>query len=313
MHVLDSAARVAHTDATVLIRGETGTGKELLAKAIHFNSSRRDQPFVTINCGAIPRDLLESELFGHVKGAFTGALIHKRGKIEAADGGTVFLDEIGEMPLDLQVRVLRLIQDHEIEKIGASNSTHIEVRLIAATHRNLEAMVQAGAFREDLYYRLLVVPIELPPLRARSEDIPDLVCDCFNQSTTKYGRKNLTFPQDLLVYFSQYHWPGNIRQLQNLIERMVVLCPRDEFTVDDLPEFLRQRVPSPTAPNSIPEGMTLDAVEKEVIRRALEKSSWNQSRTAQQLGITRKILISRIARYGLARERPAQPHSQTLQ
>jgi DNA-binding NtrC family response regulator len=310
MHVLESAARVAQTDATVLIRGETGTGKELVAKAIHLNSPRRDRLFVTINCGAIPRDLLESELFGHVKGAFTGALTHKKGKIEIADGGTVFLDEIGEMPLDLQVRVLRLIQDHEIEKVGASNSTHIEVRVIAATHRNLEAMVQAGAFREDLYYRLLVVPIELPPLRARSEDIPDLVCEFFKQSTTKYGRGNLKLPQDLLPRFTQHNWPGNIRQLQNLIERMVVLCPKDEITMEDLPEFLRQAPPGPTALSPIPEGMTLEAVERAVILKALEKSNWNQSRAAQQLGITRKILTSRMAKYEIDKVR-AQAHAQS--
>jgi DNA-binding NtrC family response regulator len=311
MHVLDSAARVAQTDVTVLIRGETGTGKEVLAKAIHLNSVRRDRPFVTINCGAIPRDLLESELFGHVKGAFTGALTHKKGKIEMADGGTVFLDEIGEMPLDLQVRVLRLIQDHEIEKIGASNSTRIDVRVIAATHRNLEAMVQAGGFREDLYYRLFVVPLELPPLRVRSEDIPDLVCEFFKQSTAKYVRHDLKFPQDLLSRFAQYDWPGNIRQLQNLIERMVVLCPRHEIAVEDLPEFLRRNQPGAAASSGIPEGMTLDAVEKTIILRALEKSNWNQSRAAQQLGITRKILTSRMTKYEIGRVR-AQSQAQSV-
>jgi two-component system NtrC family response regulator len=309
MHVLESTARVAQTDATVLIRGETGTGKELLAKAIHFNSSRRDHFFSTINCGAIPRDLLESELFGHVKGAFTGALTHKKGKIEMADHGTVFLDEIGEMPLDLQVRILRLIQEHEIEKVGASQSTHIEVRVVAATHRDLEAMVASGTFREDLYYRLLVVPIELPPLRARFQDIPELVCEFFDQSTTKYHRKNLKFPQDLLSYFGQYHWPGNIRQLQNAIERMVVLCPRDEITLDDLPEFLRHSPAGMSALATLPEAMTLEAVERQLILRALEKSNWNQSRAAQQLGITRKILLSRVAKYGIERGAQAQAHA----
>jgi two-component system NtrC family response regulator len=312
MHTLESAARVAQTDATVLIRGETGTGKELLAKAIHFNSPRRDRFFSTINCGAIPRDLLESELFGHMKGAFTGALTHKKGKIEIADGGTVFLDEIGEMPLDLQVRVLRLIQEHEIEKVGASHSTHIEVRVIAATHRNLEAMVESGVFREDLYYRLLVVPIELPPLRARSQDIPELVCEFFNQSTSKYGRKNLKFPQDLLYNFCQYHWPGNVRQLQNLIERMVVLSPKDEISLDDLPDFLRHGPASPTGLTAIPDGTTLDTVERQLILRALEKSNWNQSRAAQQLGITRKILLSRLAKYGIEKTIRTQSRVESL-
>src|SRR3954471_2465215 len=232
LRVLESAARVAHTNATVLIRGETGTGKEMLARAIHHNSGRREKPFVTINCGAIPRELLESELFGHVRGAFTGAVTHKVGKVESAEGGTVFLDEIGEMPLDLQVRILRLLQEHEIEKVGASKSIPIEVRVIAATHRNLEAMAENGTFREDLYYRLNVVPIELPPLRARPEDIPELVCEFFRQSTTKYERKTLRLPQELLTNFTQYQWPGNIRQLQNVVERIVVLCPRDEISVD---------------------------------------------------------------------------------
>jgi DNA-binding NtrC family response regulator len=301
LRVLEAAARVAHTNATVLIRGETGTGKELLAKAIHHNSPRRDRPFVTINCGAIPRDLLESELFGHVRGAFTGALAHKLGKVESAEGGTVFLDEIGEMPLDLQVRILRLLQEHEIEKVGASKSIPVEVRVIAATHRNLEAMAENGTFREDLYYRLNVVPIELPPLRARPEDIPELVCEFFDQSTKKYGRKSLKLPQELLSRFSQYHWPGNVRQLQNVVERLVVLCPNDEITLDDLPEFLRISSAPRETSFAIPEGMTLDAIEKEVLRQALLKCKWNQTRAAQQLGVTRKILTSRMAKYGLER------------
>jgi DNA-binding NtrC family response regulator len=309
LRVLESAARVAHTNATVLIRGETGTGKEMLAKAIHQNSPRRDNPFVTINCGAIPRELLESELFGHVRGAFTGAVTHKVGKVESAEGGTVFLDEIGEMPLDLQVRILRLLQDHEIEKVGAAKSIPVEVRVIAATHRNLEAMVENGTFREDLYYRLVVVPLELPPLRARAEDIPELVLEFFDQSTTRYGRKNLRLPQELLSRFCQYHWPGNIRQLQNFIERMVVLCPSDEITLEDLPNFLRISSPpremSLSSPDgttlAIPDGMTLHAIEEEVLRSALSKCNWNQTQAAQQLGVTRKILTSRMAKYGIER------------
>ena len=306
MHVLESAARVAKTEATVLIRGETGTGKELLAKAIHFNSPRRDRPFVTINCGAIPRELLESELFGHVKGAFTGALTHKKGKVETADGGTVFLDEIGEMPLDLQVRVLRLIQDHEIEKVGASNSVHVDVRIITATHRNLEALIEQGGFREDLYYRLAVVPIEIPTLRARPQDIPELVCEFFSQSVNKHGRKSLKLPDELIPRFSQYHWPGNVRQLQNLFERIVVLCPGDEITLADLPEFLRNPPSSATPVPALPEGLTLDSVEREMIVRALRTFSGNQTRAAQQLGITRKILMSRMAKYGIEKGRQEQ-------
>jgi two-component system NtrC family response regulator len=304
MHILDAASRVAGTDATVLIQGETGTGKELLAKAIHFNSPRKKRPFVVINCGAIPHDLLESELFGHVRGAFTGAFTHKKGKVETADGGTLFLDEIGEMPMDLQVRILRLIQEREIEKVGSSVPLRIDVRIVAATHRDLEALIRAGAFREDLYYRLAVVPIRIPPLRQRSQDIPELVLDFFSQSVQKHKRPNLRLPQALLPRFSAFEWPGNIRQLQNVIERMVVLCRGNEISDADLPDFLQ-----PTAIETIPtenvrfaEGMTLDAVEKQLILLALRKFDWNQTKTALYLGVTRKILLGRIARYGIERE-----------
>ena len=309
LHVLDAAGRVAQTDATVLIRGETGTGKELLAKAIHFNSLRRNHPFVVINCGAIPRELLESELFGYVRGAFTGALTHKKGKVEAADRGTVFLDEIGEMPLDLQVRMLRLLQEREIEKVGASGPIRVDVRIIAATHRNLENLVEQGLFRDDLYYRLSVVPVEIPPLRARSDDIPDFVQEFFRVSREKHGRPTLRFPESLTPYFCNYHWPGNIRQLQNAIERMVVLCRGEQITFADLPEFL---LPQRTAEIrqgkvQLVDGMTLDAVEKELIVQALQKFDWNQSQAARYLGITRKTLMCRVAKHGIEREPETQP------
>jgi DNA-binding NtrC family response regulator len=308
MRVLDTAARVAQTDAIVLIQGETGTGKELLAKAIHFNSPRGERPFVVINCGAIPRDLLESELFGHVRGSFTGAMTHKKGKVEMADRGTVFFDEIGEMPLDLQVRVLRLIQEREIEKIGAAAPVHVDVRIVAATHRDLAAMVANGSFREDLYYRLVVVPIELPPLRERSEDIPEFAVQFFHQSAEKYGRSNLRFPESLIPYFSRYHWPGNVRQLQNAIERMVVLCHGDEVTISDLPEFLQRR-PIAEASQAVPvvEGTTLDTAERELIVQALRKCNWNQSQAARYLGVTRKVLVTRLVRHGIEKEEIAPP------
>jgi DNA-binding NtrC family response regulator len=305
MRVLEAAARVAQTDTTVLVRGETGTGKELLAKAIHFNSPRSKRPFVVINCGAIPRELLESELFGHVRGAFTGALTHKSGKVEMADGGTVFLDEIGEMPLDLQVRVLRLIQEHEIEKVGAAQPISVDVRIIAATHRNLESLVEAGQFREDLYYRLAVVPIELPPLRARAEDIPEFVLQFFQQSKLKCHRENLKLPESLIPYFCRYHWPGNIRQLQNAIERIVVLCSGDEITVADLPEFAQSTaIEAPAREPSI-DGLTLDAVEKETILNVLRDCHWNQTVAARRLGVTRKILTHRLVKYAI--KKPAAP------
>lgn len=301
LETLEAAARVAPTDATVLIRGETGTGKELLAKAIHFNSARRGGPFVTINCGAIPPELLESELFGHVKGAFTGAVTHKKGRVELADGGTLFLDEIGELPPPLQVKLLRLIQEREIEKLGAPGILRVNVRIIAATHRNLEAMVEDGAFREDLYYRLAVIPLYLPPLRERSEDIPELVAHFFEAARRRHGRPHLTLPHALLPYFSAWRWPGNVRELENVIERIVVLARGDEVTLQDLPDFLRrEREPLDAIQLELPpEGISLEAVERELIRRALEKFDGNQSQAARYLDISRKTLIYRMEKYGL--------------
>jgi len=312
LQVLDSAASVAHTDATVLISGETGTGKELLAKAIHFNSPRRDRPFVVISCGSIPRELLESELFGHIKGSFTGAFTHKKGKVEIADGGTVFLDEIGEMPLDLQVRVLRLVQEHEIEKVGATNTQKVNVRIIAATHRNLEECVAEGSFREDLYYRLAVIPIALPPLRDRKEDIPTLVGEFFERSKRKHGKTGLYLPPHLMSYFVSYPWPGNIRELENLMERIVLLSRSDEVSLANLPENLRGQ---PAAEERLEahrialetEGMSLDAVEREMIVQALRKFDWNQSKAARSLGISRKTLMYRIAKYGIEKEVSQSP------
>lgn len=303
LHVLEMALRAAQTDATVLIHGETGTGKELLAKAVHFNSSRREKPFVTINSGAIPKDLLESELFGHVKGSFTGAVAHRTGKVETADGGTLFLDEIGEMPLELQVKLLRLIQQGEVEKIGAPASSRVDVRVIAATHRNLEAMIEDGTFREDLYYRLSVIPLELPPLRERVEDIPQLVQHFFVKAKRKHGRDDLVLPLSLMPYFTNYRWPGNVRELENIIERLVVLTPGNEIRVTDLPPFLRKEQPPVDAMNVDlpPQGISLEAVEKELILKALEKFNWNQTHAAKYLDISRKALIYRMEKHGIQR------------
>ncbi len=301
LHVLDQAARVAPSSATVLIQGETGTGKDVLAKSIHFNSLRREQPFVTINCAAIPRDLMESELFGHLRGSFTGAVTHKKGKVEMADRGTLFLDEIGELPLQLQVRLLRLIQEREIEKIGAVHPIKVDVRIIAATNRDLKVLVAAGSFREDLYYRLAVVPMELPPLRNRAEDIPDFVHYFFEASKQRNRKPELSLPPQIVPYFSFYGWPGNVRQLENAIERIVVLSSSDHVTLNDLPEFLRptrrQLVRTRSAASA--EGVNLEAVERDLIVLALRQFSWNQSRAAKYLGITRKTLLYRIAKYGI--------------
>jgi two-component system NtrC family response regulator len=304
LSVLDTAARAAQSNSTILIHAETGTGKELLARAIHFNSRRRDKPFVTINCGAIPRDLLESELFGHVKGSFTGAMAHKTGKVELANGGTLFLDEIGEMPGDLQVKLLRLLQQGELEKIGAAGPVKVDVRFIAATHRNLSAMIEDGTFREDLYYRLAVIPLELPPLRERAEDIPHLVQHFFMKAKQEQGRPELALPAGLLPYFQDYRWPGNIRELENVIERIVVLARGDEITAADLPEFLRRERPAvDTLQLELPaRGISLESIEKELIERALEKFNGNQTHAARYLDISRKALMYRMEKHGIRRK-----------
>jgi two-component system NtrC family response regulator len=304
MRVLETAALVASTDATVLIRGETGTGKELLAKAIHFSSTRRDRPFVLINCGSIPRELLESELFGHIKGSFTGAMTHKRGKVEIADGGTLMLDEIGEMPLDLQVRILRLVEEHEIEKVGATKPLKVDVRILAATHRDLETLVAQGTFREDLYYRLAVIPVALPPLRERQEDIPLLVEHFFRRCAVKHGRNNLQLPAGLMPYFKKHSWPGNVREMENVLERIVLLSRSDHVTVADLPDYLRHGpaiVESPGVSLGT-EGLSLESVEREMIVQALRKFNWNQTQAARYLDISRKTLMYRIAKYGIEKE-----------
>lgn len=306
LQILDQAARVAPTNSTVLIQGETGTGKELLARAIHVNSSRSAKPFITVNCGAIPRDLLESELFGHVRGSFTGALMDRRGKAEAAHGGTLFLDEIGEMPLELQVKVLRLIEHGDIEKVGAANSARVDIRILAATHRSLPVMVENGTFREDLYYRLNVIPLGLPNLRQRTEDIPELAQFFFERSCSKHGRKDLTLPEHLLHRFSAHRWPGNIRELANTVERIVVLARGSEIHLADLPTFFQS---DPALLEAInlnlpPKGISLGGIEKEVLLRALQKCNWNQSQAARYLALSRKTLIYRMRKHNLVQRKP---------
>ncbi|MFN9296901.1 MAG: sigma-54-dependent transcriptional regulator [Acidobacteriota bacterium] len=304
LFTLDNAARAAQSDSTVLIRGETGTGKELLAKAVHFNSSRRERPLIVINCGAIPKELLESELFGHTKGSFTGAVVNKKGKIEMADQGSLFLDEVGEMPLDLQVKILRLIQEREIEKIGAQNPTKVDVRIIAATHRDLQAMVEDGTFREDLYYRLAVIPLTLPPLRERPDDIPELVAIFFRKFKERLNRPNLKLPPSLLPHFATHRWPGNGREWENVVERLVVLAPGDEITVEDLPDFLHRERPTLESIHLElpPEGISMEAVERELVVRALQRFNWNQTKAAEYLDISRKVLIYRMEKFALKRD-----------
>jgi two-component system NtrC family response regulator len=310
LEVLDSASRVAHTDATVLILGETGTGKELIAKAIHLNSLRRNRPFVIINCGAIPAELLESELFGHVKGSFTGAVGHKKGKVEMADGGTVFLDEIGEMPLDLQVRVLRLLQQREIEKVGATSRILVDVRIVAATHRNVENLVAEGKFREDLYYRLAVIPITVPPLRERTGDIAELVHYFFERTKMRYGRPELQIPASVMPYILNYRWPGNVRELENVIERLVLLSRTDEVTTADLPERLRQGLRREESHETLSPrpAVGLKAAERDLILQVLRKCNWNKSKAARELEISRKTLLYRMGKYGISAEGVAAQH-----
>lgn len=303
LHVLDIASRAAATNSTVLIHGETGTGKELLAKAIHFNSTRASKPFVAINCGAIPRELLESELFGHTKGAFTGAIAHKKGRIEMANGGTLFLDEIGEMPPELQVKLLRVIQEREIEKVGATEPLKVDVRLVAATHRNLANMIEDGSFREDLYYRLAVIPLELPPLRDRAEDIPELVEFFFARAKERAQRASLRLPSELMPYFASYRWPGNIRELENIMERISVLARGPDVTLSDLPASMtavpvRADILQVDMPQA---GISLERVERDLIQRALERFDGNQSQAARYLDISRKTLIYRMEKHGLAK------------
>ena len=301
--VTDTAARVAQTDTTVLLDGESGTGKELLAKAIHFHSSRSRAPFVTINCGAIPEQLLESELFGHRRGSFTGAVADKQGKFEAANRGTIFLDEIGELPLMLQVKILRVLQEREIDKVGDTKSIRVDVRVIAATNRDLEKMIADTTFRDDLYYRLAVVSIRMPPLRARADDIPLLVDHFLDKHAKRLGKPRPEVEKGVYAAFNRYAWPGNIRELENVIERALVLDRDGVLGMDDLPDRLRSAAQQVgTLRMELPdEGISLDEVEKELLLAALQKHDWNQTRAAAYLKITRSTLLYRMQKFGLER------------
>ncbi|MBY0497336.1 MAG: sigma-54 dependent transcriptional regulator [Cyanobacteria bacterium] len=305
--VTETAGRVAQSDTSVLLEGESGTGKELLAKAIHFHSSRARAPFVTINCGAIPEQLLESELFGHRRGSFTGAVGDKRGKFEAADHGTIFLDEIGELPMLLQVKILRVLQEREVDKVGETRPIKVDVRVIAATNRDLEKMVADGTFRDDLYYRLAVVSIRMPPLRERSDDIPFLVDHFLSKHAERLGRERPTAEKAVYSAFNLYAWPGNIRELENVIERALVLDKDGILGLDDLPERLRTREHRvANLRMELPdEGISLEDVERELLLAALHKHNWNQTRAAAFLNITRSTLLYRMEKFGL--EKPAGP------
>uniref|UniRef100_A0A831U6L9 Sigma-54-dependent Fis family transcriptional regulator n=1 Tax=Geobacter metallireducens TaxID=28232 RepID=A0A831U6L9_GEOME len=291
--------RVADTDATVLITGESGTGKELVARAIHGKSSRRAAPFVAINCAAIPRDLLESELFGHVKGAFTGAVRDKEGRFQQAEGGTLFLDEVGELPVELQSKLLRALQEKEVQPVGGARTARLDVRVVAATNADLEEAIADGRFREDLYYRLSVIPVHLPPLRERKEDIPLLV----RHFAAKHGGASVVFPPETLAVMAAYGWPGNVRELENTVERMLIMRNGDTIPPDDLPEKVRRgRQPQRECQviNLPDEGYSLEQLEREIVVEALERNNWNQSSAARFLRIPRHTLIYRMEKYSIA-------------
>jgi two-component system, NtrC family, response regulator len=291
----------ADSDATVLILGESGTGKELAARALHVNSRRKDGPFVVVNSGAIPENLVESELFGHRRGAFTGATEDRKGKFEIASGGTIFLDEVAELPLALQPKLLRVLQEGEVDKLGAQAPVRVDVRVVAATHQDLEARVRDSSFREDLWYRLNVVPLRIPPLRERTEDIPLLVEHFLRKQAERHARPAPRLSSTVFDKFERYDWPGNIRELENLIERLVVLAKTDSVGADDLPEALQQELPryGGVRLDLPPAGIILEEVEKGLVKEALRRCAGNQSAAARFLGVSRQTLIYRMQKYGL--------------
>jgi len=308
LRVLDFVAKVADCDSTVLIQGESGTGKELVARMLHFNSETKDRPLVPVNCGAIPENLLESELFGHEKGAFTGAAHTRIGRFEAAHGGTIFLDEIGELSLALQVKLLRVLQERSFERVGGSRTIDVDVRVVAATNQDLELAVQQKRFREDLYYRLNVIPVTIPPLRERRSDIPQLVNHFLKRLTR--GRRVATIgcSPDAMTLLMDYHWPGNIRELENMIERLVVLSRSGTIEVSDLPERLQRRPVSadPTKAHFIPfsdQGVNLsreiEQLENRLIIGALRQANGITSKAAQLLHVNRTTLVEKMKRKGM--------------
>ena len=301
--VLNKVERVAPTSATVLIQGETGTGKELLAKAIHNISPRYDRPFVKVNCAAIPLDLLESELFGHEKGAFTGAIAQRIGRFELADKGTLFLDEVGDIPRTLQPKLLRVLQEQEFERLGSGRTHHVDVRVVAATHRDLEQMVKSNEFRSDLFYRLNVFPVLLPPLRARYEDIPALVTHFVDFYGRRIGKPIQQIPEETMLALRSYAWPGNVRELQNLIERGVILS-HDGVLPNPLPSNHQETV------TVISKSNTLKEVDRALILQVLETAAWmigGPEGAAAKLGVKRTTLIYKMKKLGIFRPQDVEP------
>ena len=305
--VFQKVTKVANSDATVLIRGESGTGKELIARAIHFQSKQKSQPLVEINCASIPENLLESELFGHEKGAFTGAYKMKKGKFEIADKGTLFLDEIGELPLALQAKLLRVLQEHRFTRVGGVDNIEVNVRLIAATNADLEQKMADGLFREDLYYRLNVIPVIIPPLRERLEDIGPLTDHFINKFSEKEGRAIRGINEEARKILLAYEWPGNVRELENAVENSVVMCDGDCITADDLPAYLKgTRITGSSTlldivmqENDLSYRDKLEACEREIIRQALIETENNKTRAAKNLGFTLRTLRNKVKKYSL--------------
>lgn len=299
--VFDVVRKVADSDASVLITGESGTGKELVARSIHTQSNRKNAPFVAINCAAIPRDLLESELFGHVRGAFTGAIKDKIGKFQLADGGTLFLDEVGDLPVELQPKLLRALQERVVEPVGGTGVQKLDVRVVAATNLDIDTALASGSFREDLYYRLSVIPIHLPSLRERREDIALLI----RYFCTKHGAERVKFDPGAMAILTAYRWPGNVRELENLVERLLIMRGSDTITRDDLPAKIctvpeSGAVHRPGRVINLPEdGYSLEQLEREVVVESLERTEWNQTAAAKFLRIPRHTLLYRIEKYGI--------------
>jgi DNA-binding NtrC family response regulator len=300
--VFERMSRIVKTDSAVLVSGESGTGKELVARALHYNGTRKDLPFIAVNCSAIPEALLESELFGHVRGAFTGAIKDKPGKFEAANHGTIFLDEIGTLPLHLQAKLLRVLQEHEVERVGSNKTVKLHVRVISATNSDLENMVKRGEFREDLYYRLNVIPLHLPPLRERQQDIMYLTAFFLEKQCRIMGRAPCSISKQALEALEQYSWPGNVRELENLIERMIVLTDASVITIDDIPakiigekgagEALSVTMPS----QGVDLVATVSRIEQSLICQALESAGGVKAKAASLLGINRTTLVEKIKR-----------------
>ncbi len=303
--------KVADTDSTVLILGESGTGKELVAKAIHYHSMRKDKPMIPVNCGAIPEELLESELFGHEKGAFTNAIRTRIGRFELATGGTIFLDEVAEMSPHLQVKLLRILQEQEFERLGGTKTIRCDVRILAATNKDLDKLVEEGTFREDLYYRLKVIPIALPPLRDRRSDIPLLAYHFLENIIKNKKRKKMVLTKDAIRALTNYDWPGNVRELENIIERLVILTEDDQITVDDMPEKIaRTQALEFDEEGLVPEeGLSLNSAvneyERQLIISALEKAGWVKNRAAKLLKMNRTTLVEKIKKQGIEKDRMA--------